>query len=165
MSNACKERFDKTLQTQSGPRSSHSCDSDGYGISIKKTAFLNSVGICNHHQSNPGSIFRIVQFRSRNVLLLTLSEFERGLIIGIKTAVWSTRHVAALVRSVPLEIVGSSGHGTRARKTGSGATKEDHEERGSKDRATSTCGPHSDSFNDTSRRRRSNCSTNNFQTP
>ncbi|GFT98168.1 transposable element Tcb2 transposase [Trichonephila clavipes] len=37
--------------------------------------------------------------------------------------------------------------------------QEDHEERGSKDRAASTCGPHSDSFNDTSRRRRSNCST------
>ncbi|GFV47604.1 uncharacterized protein TNCV_2081641 [Trichonephila clavipes] len=29
--------------------------------------------------------------------------------------------------------------------------QEDHEERESKDRATSTCGPHSDSFNDTSR--------------
>ncbi|GFS90025.1 transposable element Tcb2 transposase [Trichonephila clavipes] len=29
--------------------------------------------------------------------------------------------------------------------------QEDHEERGSKDRAASTCGPHSDSFNDTSR--------------
>ncbi|GFW54126.1 uncharacterized protein TNCV_4372001 [Trichonephila clavipes] len=43
--------------------------------------------------------------------------------------------------------------------------KEDHEDRGSKDRAASTCGPHSDSFNDTSRRRRSNCSTNNFLTP
>ncbi|GFS70710.1 uncharacterized protein TNCV_520941 [Trichonephila clavipes] len=43
--------------------------------------------------------------------------------------------------------------------------QEDHEERGSKDRAVSTCGPHSDSFNDTIRRRRSNCSTNNFQTP
>ncbi|GFT90061.1 uncharacterized protein TNCV_2553801 [Trichonephila clavipes] len=43
--------------------------------------------------------------------------------------------------------------------------QEDHEERGSKDRAASTCGPHSDSFNDTSRRRLSNCSTNNFQTP
>ncbi|GFW17907.1 transposable element Tc1 transposase [Trichonephila clavipes] len=36
--------------------------------------------------------------------------------------------------------------------------QEDHEERESKDRAASTCGPHSDSFNDTSRRRRSNCS-------
>ncbi|GFV01677.1 hypothetical protein TNCV_3050701 [Trichonephila clavipes] len=41
-----------------------------------------------------------------------LSEFERGLIIGMKTAGWSTRRVAArcIVRSVPLEIVGSSGH-------------------------------------------------------
>ncbi|GFX04992.1 hypothetical protein TNCV_2249751 [Trichonephila clavipes] len=43
--------------------------------------------------------------------------------------------------------------------------QEDHEERGSKDLAASTSGPHSDSFNDTSRRRGSNCSTNNFQTP
>ncbi|GFV39215.1 hypothetical protein TNCV_2089551 [Trichonephila clavipes] len=42
---------------------------------------------------------------------------------------------------------------------------EDHEERGSKYSVASTGGPHSDSFNDTSRRRRSNCSTNNFQTP
>ncbi|GFY13301.1 transposable element Tcb2 transposase [Trichonephila clavipes] len=42
-----------------------------------------------------------------------LSEFERGLIIGMKTTGWS-RHAALLVRwivrSVPLEIVGSSGH-------------------------------------------------------
>ncbi|GFU07047.1 uncharacterized protein TNCV_410081 [Trichonephila clavipes] len=30
--------------------------------------------------------------------------------------------------------------------------QEEHEERGSKDRAASPCGPHSDSFNDTSRR-------------
>ncbi|GFY25559.1 hypothetical protein TNCV_2486791 [Trichonephila clavipes] len=37
-----------------------------------------------------------------------LSEFERSLIIGMKTAGWSTRRVAG--RSVPLEIVGSSGH-------------------------------------------------------
>ncbi|GFV73619.1 hypothetical protein TNCV_1269991 [Trichonephila clavipes] len=37
--------------------------------------------------------------------------------------------------------------------------------RGSKERAASTCEPHSDSFNDTSRCRCSNCSTNNFQTP
>ncbi|GFX16261.1 hypothetical protein TNCV_4705151 [Trichonephila clavipes] len=41
--------------------------------------------------------------------------------------------------------------------------QENHEERGSKGHVASTCGPHSDSFNDTSRRRRSNCSTNNFQ--
>ncbi|GFW30290.1 hypothetical protein TNCV_3850611 [Trichonephila clavipes] len=40
--------------------------------------------------------------------------------------------------------------------------QEDHEERRSKDRAASTCGPQSDSFDDTSRRRRSNCSTDKF---
>ncbi|GFV60518.1 hypothetical protein TNCV_3471531 [Trichonephila clavipes] len=41
-----------------------------------------------------------------------LSEFERGLIIGRKTAGWLMLHVAArwIVRSVPLEIVGGSGH-------------------------------------------------------
>ncbi|GFU33722.1 hypothetical protein TNCV_2047951 [Trichonephila clavipes] len=41
-----------------------------------------------------------------------LSEFKRGLIIGMKTAGWSTRHVAGQVdrSSVPLEILGSSGH-------------------------------------------------------
>ncbi|GFT78705.1 transposable element Tcb2 transposase, partial [Trichonephila clavipes] len=68
-----------------------------------------------------------------------------------------------IVRSVPLEIVESNGHEkipTRRNRVWS--DQEDHEERGSKDRAASTCGPHSDSFNDTSRRRRSNCSTNNF---
>ncbi|GFV77126.1 hypothetical protein TNCV_1771381 [Trichonephila clavipes] len=43
--------------------------------------------------------------------------------------------------------------------------QEDHEERGSNDHAENTCGPHSDSLNDMSRRRRSNCSPNNFQTP
>ncbi|GFS76402.1 hypothetical protein TNCV_1620401 [Trichonephila clavipes] len=46
---------------------------------------------------------------------------------------------------------------------GSPVVKEDHEEKGSKDRAARTCGPHSDSFNDRSRRRRSNCSTNNLK--
>ncbi|GFT87082.1 transposable element Tcb2 transposase [Trichonephila clavipes] len=37
--------------------------------------------------------------------------------------------------------------------------QEDHEERGSMDRAASTCGPHSDSFNDTSRRASATAST------
>ncbi|GFW76762.1 HTH_Tnp_Tc3_2 domain-containing protein [Trichonephila clavipes] len=41
--------------------------------------------------------------------------------------------------------------------------QEDHKKRGSKDRAASTCRPNSDSFNDASRCRRSNCSTNNSQ--
>ncbi|GFW52198.1 hypothetical protein TNCV_2426451 [Trichonephila clavipes] len=52
--------------------------------------------------------------------------------------------------------------GTHSRKTGSGVTRKTTRR---EDRAASTCGPHSDSFNDTSRRKRSNCSTNNFQTP
>ncbi|GFV78547.1 hypothetical protein TNCV_1888531 [Trichonephila clavipes] len=41
-----------------------------------------------------------------------LSEFARGLIIGMKTAGWSTRHVAGQVdrSECALEIVGSSGH-------------------------------------------------------
>ncbi|GFV59824.1 transposable element Tcb2 transposase [Trichonephila clavipes] len=52
--------------------------------------------------------------------------------------------------------------GTHARKTGYGATRKTTRR---EDRAASTCGPHSDSFNDTNRRRRSNCSTNNLQTP
>ncbi|GFW82208.1 hypothetical protein TNCV_5056831 [Trichonephila clavipes] len=41
-----------------------------------------------------------------------LSEFERGLIIGMKTAGWSTRRVPGLLDSseLSLEIVWSSGH-------------------------------------------------------
>ncbi|GFX94546.1 hypothetical protein TNCV_3087751 [Trichonephila clavipes] len=41
-----------------------------------------------------------------------LSEFERGLIIGIKSAGWLTRRVASKVdrSECALEIVGSSGH-------------------------------------------------------
>ncbi|GFV51775.1 hypothetical protein TNCV_1321311 [Trichonephila clavipes] len=41
-----------------------------------------------------------------------LSEFERGLIIGMKTAGWSTRRVAGQVdrSECAVEIVGSSGH-------------------------------------------------------
>ncbi|GFX40339.1 transposable element Tcb2 transposase [Trichonephila clavipes] len=97
-----------------------------------------------------------------------LSEFERGLIIGMKTARWSTRRV------FPGQVDRSecavkncweqwTREGTHARKTGSGATRKTTR-RGSKDHAAITCGPPSDSFNDTSRRRRSNCSTNKFQT-
>ncbi|GFW07889.1 hypothetical protein TNCV_3920221 [Trichonephila clavipes] len=41
-----------------------------------------------------------------------LSEFERGLIIGMKTAGWSTRRVAGHVdrSECAIKIVGSSGH-------------------------------------------------------
>ncbi|GFV43494.1 transposable element Tcb2 transposase [Trichonephila clavipes] len=98
-----------------------------------------------------------------------LSEFERALIIGMKTTGWSTRHVAGQVDRSECAVRNCreqwTREGTHAQKSGYGATRKTPEERGSKDRAASTCGPHSDSLNDSSRRRRSNCSTNNFQTP
>ncbi|GFX05433.1 transposable element Tcb2 transposase [Trichonephila clavipes] len=94
-----------------------------------------------------------------------LSEFERDLIIGMKTADWSTRRVAGQVDRSECAVRNCweqwTREGTHARKTESGATRKTTR----RDRAASTCGPLSDSFNDTSRRRRSNCSTNNFQTP
>ncbi|GFX13487.1 HTH_Tnp_Tc3_2 domain-containing protein [Trichonephila clavipes] len=62
----------------------------------------------------------------------------------MKTAGWSTRRVAGQVdRShCAVKIVGSSGHEKvpTCGKPGQG-DQEDHEERGSKDRAASTCGP------------------------
>ncbi|GFV03116.1 transposable element Tcb2 transposase [Trichonephila clavipes] len=87
----------------------------------------------------------------------------------MKIAGWSTRRVAGQVDRPECAVRNCWEHwtreGTHVRKTGSGATRKTNEERGSKDRAASTCGLHSDSFNDTRRRRRSNCSTYNFQTP
>ncbi|GFV34655.1 transposable element Tcb2 transposase [Trichonephila clavipes] len=95
-----------------------------------------------------------------------LSEFERGLIIGMKTAGWSTRRVAGQVDRSECAVRNClaqwTREGTHARKPGSGATRKTTRR---EDRAASTSGPHSDLFTDTSRRRRSNCSTNNFQTP
>ncbi|GFW47095.1 transposable element Tcb2 transposase [Trichonephila clavipes] len=97
-----------------------------------------------------------------------LSEFERGLIIGMKTAGRSKRRVAGQVYRSECAVRNSweqwTQEGTHVRKTGSGVTRKTMR-RGSKDCVASICGPHSDSFNDTSRHRRSNCSTNNFQTP
>ncbi|GFX56893.1 transposable element Tcb2 transposase [Trichonephila clavipes] len=97
---------------------------------------------------------------------LQLSEFERGLIIGRKIAGCSTRRVAGQVDLSKWAVRNCreqwTREGTHARKTGSGVTRKTTRR---EDRAASTCGPHSDSFNDTSRHRRSNCSTNNFQTP
>ncbi|GFW92707.1 transposable element Tcb2 transposase [Trichonephila clavipes] len=95
-----------------------------------------------------------------------LSEFEKGLIMGIKTAGWSTRRVAGEVDRSDCAVRNCweqwTREGTHAWKTGSGATRKTTRR---EDRVASTCGPHSDSFNDTSRHRRSSCSTNNFQTP
>ncbi|GFW98373.1 uncharacterized protein TNCV_1092511 [Trichonephila clavipes] len=56
-----------------------------------------------------------------------LSEFERGLIIGIKTAGWSTRRVAGQVDRSECAVRNCweqwTREGTHGRKTGSGATK------------------------------------------
>ncbi|GFV88740.1 transposable element Tcb2 transposase [Trichonephila clavipes] len=91
-----------------------------------------------------------------------LSEFERCLIIGMKIGGWLTRRVTGPVNRSECAVGNCweqwTREGTHARKTGSGATRKTTR-REEEDRAASTCGPHSDSFNDTSRRRRSNCST------
>ncbi|GFW17963.1 hypothetical protein TNCV_2231441 [Trichonephila clavipes] len=85
-----------------------------------------------------------------------LSEFERGLIIRMKTAGWSTRHVAArwIVRSVPIVIVGSSGH-EKVPTRGKPCLERPGRPQGERIEGScgKTCGPHSDSFNDTSRRK------------
>ncbi|GFS73453.1 transposable element Tc1 transposase [Trichonephila clavipes] len=56
-----------------------------------------------------------------------LSEFERGLIIGIKTAGWSTRRVAGQVDCSECAVRNYweqwTREGTHVRKTGSGATR------------------------------------------
>ncbi|GFU16026.1 transposable element Tc1 transposase [Trichonephila clavipes] len=56
-----------------------------------------------------------------------LSEFERGLIIGMKTAGWSTRRVAGKVDRSESAVRNCweqwTREGTHARKTGSGATR------------------------------------------
>ncbi|GFT43913.1 transposable element Tc1 transposase [Trichonephila clavipes] len=56
-----------------------------------------------------------------------LSEFERGLIIGMKTAGWSTRGVAGQVDRSECAVRKCweqwTREGTHARKTGSGATR------------------------------------------
>ncbi|GFU63894.1 transposable element Tcb2 transposase [Trichonephila clavipes] len=56
-----------------------------------------------------------------------LSEFERGLIIEMKTACWSTRHVAGQVDHLECAVRNCweqwTREGTHVRKTGSGATR------------------------------------------
>ncbi|GFX32865.1 HTH_Tnp_Tc3_2 domain-containing protein [Trichonephila clavipes] len=56
-----------------------------------------------------------------------LNEFERGLIIGMKTAGWSTRHVAGQVDRSECAVRNCweqcTREGTHVRKTGSGATR------------------------------------------
>ncbi|GFV60993.1 hypothetical protein TNCV_92051 [Trichonephila clavipes] len=86
----------------------------------------------------------------------------------METAGWSTYRVVVQVDRSKCAVRNCSEQltreGTHARKTGSGVTRKTMR-RGPKDCAASTCGPQSDLLNDTRRRRRSNCSTNNFQKP
>ncbi|GFW76814.1 uncharacterized protein TNCV_59121 [Trichonephila clavipes] len=60
-------------------------------------------------------------------LFSQLSEFERGLIIGRKTAGWLTRHVAGQVDRLECAVRNCweqwTREGTHTRKTGSGATR------------------------------------------
>ncbi|GFW74415.1 transposable element Tcb1 transposase [Trichonephila clavipes] len=87
------------------------------------------------------------------------SEFERGLIIGRTTAGWSTRRVAGQVDRSECAVRNCleqwTREGTHTWKTGAGATRKT-----TRREDLSTCRPHSDSFNDTSRRRHKNCSPN-----
>ncbi|GFX44824.1 transposable element Tcb2 transposase [Trichonephila clavipes] len=83
-----------------------------------------------------------------------LSEFERGLIIGMKTAGWSTCRVAGQVDRSECAVRNCWEQWTREGTPTQNrvwSDQEDHEEKGSKDRAASTCRPHSDLFNDGSR--------------
>ncbi|GFU88254.1 hypothetical protein TNCV_846471 [Trichonephila clavipes] len=77
----------------------------------------------------------------------------------------AARHAVLLARwiiwSEPLDIVESSGH-EKLPTRGKSVLERPGRPRG-EDRAASACRPNSDSFNDTSRCRHSNCSTNNFQ--
>ncbi|GFU23482.1 transposable element Tc1 transposase [Trichonephila clavipes] len=89
-----------------------------------------------------------------------LNEFERGLIIGMKTAGWSTCRVAGQVDRSECAFRNCweqwTREGTHAWKTGCGATRETTR-RDDQRIVRKHCGPHSDSFNDTFRRRSSNC--------
>ncbi|GFS99201.1 hypothetical protein TNCV_1600431 [Trichonephila clavipes] len=84
----------------------------------------------------------------------------------MKTAGWSMRRVAGQVDRSEC-VVRNCWEAVDTRKyphteNRVWSDQEDHVERRLKDRAASTFGPHSDSFNDTSRRTRRNCFTNNF---
>ncbi|GFU99033.1 transposable element Tc1 transposase [Trichonephila clavipes] len=65
--------------------------------------------------------------KSTRRLFSQLNEFERGLIIRMKTAGWSTRHVAGQVDRSECAVRNCweqwKREGTHARKTGSGATR------------------------------------------
>ncbi|GFX22922.1 transposable element Tc1 transposase [Trichonephila clavipes] len=83
---------------------------------------------------SPGKSIRQEDFGKRNVPgkrarrhFSQLSEFERDLIIGMKTAGWSTRRVVVQVDNLECAVRNCwkqwTREGTHARKTGSGATR------------------------------------------
>ncbi|GFV85181.1 uncharacterized protein TNCV_4172341 [Trichonephila clavipes] len=131
-------------------------DLGGHGIGLSISIHL-ARGTFSHLQTQVGRHFS------------QLSEFETGLIIGVKTAGWSTLRVAGQVDRSECAVRNCweqwTQEGTHARKTGSGVTRKTTRREDQGIMRQSLLDPHSDSFNDTSRHRRSNCSTNNFQTP
>ncbi|GFS51032.1 transposable element Tcb2 transposase [Trichonephila clavipes] len=86
----------------------------------------------------------------------------------MKTAGWSMHRVAGQVDRSECAVRTCweqwTREGTHTWKTGSGATRKTTR-RGSKDRAASTYGPTVTRSTIRAEHRRSNCSTNNFQTP
>ncbi|GFT69292.1 uncharacterized protein TNCV_499831 [Trichonephila clavipes] len=87
----------------------------------------------------------------------------------MKSAGWSTRRVVGQVNRSECAVRNCWEQWIkkypRVGKPGSGATRKTTRREDRRIVRQAPCNPHSDSFNDTSRRRRSNCSTNNFQTP
>ncbi|GFX90353.1 uncharacterized protein TNCV_3849281 [Trichonephila clavipes] len=92
-----------------------------------------------------------------------LSEFERGLIIWMKTSDWSTHRVAGQVDRSECVVRNCweqwTREGTHARKTGSGATRKTTKREDLRFVRQALVDP---SFNDTNRRKRSNCSNKKF---
>ncbi|GFX30489.1 uncharacterized protein TNCV_3461401 [Trichonephila clavipes] len=98
-----------------------------------------------------------------------LSEFERGLIIGRKTAGWSTRRVAGQVDRSECAVRNCweqwTREGTHARKTGYGATRKTTRRDDRRIVRQALVDPTLTRSTIRADVGVSNCSTNNFQTP
>ncbi|GFW93981.1 uncharacterized protein TNCV_4812991 [Trichonephila clavipes] len=98
-----------------------------------------------------------------------LSEFERGLIIELKTAGWSTRRVAGQVDRSECAVRNCreqwTREGTHARKTGSGATRNTTRREGRRIVRLALVDPTVTRSTIRADVGVSNCCTNNFQTP
>ncbi|GFX19134.1 uncharacterized protein TNCV_3012781 [Trichonephila clavipes] len=97
-----------------------------------------------------------------------LREFERGLIIGMKTAAWSMHHVAGQVDRSECAVKNCwkqwTRESTHAPKTGSGATRKTTRREDRRIVRQALVDPTVTRSTIRARRRRSNFSTNNFQT-